>query len=139
VKTAAQAAANWAGSSGRAQSSWQEGVQGYNGDWAGATTRQQAVMLSNVTHAVTSGKWANGVNAVGTAGWKSKTVSKAANFGVGFSAGAPAQAVAIGKIMNALGSIVPSLPPRGTFEQNKIRSTSLMDQLHALNGSLGAK
>jgi hypothetical protein len=139
VKTAAQAAANWAGSAGRAQTQWQEGVQGYNGDCAGATTRQQAVMLANVTQAVTSGKWANGVNAVGTAGWKSKTTAKGANFGVGFQAGAQAQSVAIGKIMNALGSIVPSLPPRGTFEQNKIRSTSLMDQLHALNGSLGAK
>jgi hypothetical protein len=96
-------------------------------------------MTTNWTQAVSSGKWAHGVNAVGTAGWKSKTVSKAANFGVGFQAGEQAQSVAIGKIMQALNSIVPSLPPRGTFEQNKIRSTSLMDQLHALNGSLGAK
>jgi hypothetical protein len=139
MKTAAQAAANWVASAGRAQTQWSEGVQAYTGDWAGATTSQQAVMLTNVTQAVTSGKWARGVQAVGTAGWKSKTVAKGANFGVGFQAGAPAQNASITKIMNALQSIVPSLPPRGTFEQNKIRSTSLMDQLHALNGSLGAK
>ena len=135
MKTAAQAAANWIASAGRAQADWQTGVEGYNGDWAGATTRQQAVMTTNWTQAVTSGKWARGVQDVGTSGWKSKTVSKAANFGVGFTAGAANQAAASNKIMSALGNI----PPRGTYEQNKNRSTSLMDQLHALNGSLGAK
>lgn len=139
MKTAQQAAANWAASAGRAQTEWQSGVEGYTGDWAGATVAQQGAMLTNLTQSVTTGKWARGVNAVGTAGWKSKTVSKAANFGVGFQAGAQAQAASAQKIMAALSSIVPSLPPRGTFEQNKIRSTSLMDQLHALNGSLGAK
>jgi len=139
MKTAQQAAANWAASAGRAQTQWQTGVESYNGDWAGATTSQQSVMLQNVTQAVQSGKWARGVQAVGTQGWKSRTVSKAANFGVGFQAGASNQAASAAKIMQALQSIVPSLPPRGTFEQNKIRSTSLMDQLHALNGSLGAK
>lgn len=96
-------------------------------------------MLTNLTQSVTSGKWRRGVEATTTQGWKNKTISKAANFGVGFQAGAPNQAAASTKIMNALASIVPSLPPRGTFEQNKIRSTSLMDQLHALNGQLGAK
>ena len=139
MKTAQQAATNWAASAGRAQTQWQQGVEGYNGDWAGATVSQQGAMLTNLTQAVNSGKWSRGVQAVGTAGWKSKTVSKAANFGVGFTAGAQAQAASAAKIMNALQSIVPSLPPRGTFEQNKIRSTSLMDQLHALNGQLGAK
>ena len=139
MKTAQQAAANWAASAGRAQTQWQAGVESYNGDWAGATTSQQSVMLTNLQHAVTSGKWARGVQAVGTNGWKARTTAKAANFGVGFQAGASNQAASAAKIMNALQSIVPSLPPRGTFEQNKIRSTSLMDQLHALNGSLGAK
>jgi hypothetical protein len=139
VKSAQQAAANWAASAGRAQTQWQTGVEGYNGDWAGATTSQQSAMTTNWTQSVSSGKWARGVQAVGTAGWKSRTVSKAANFGVGFQAGAANQAAASQKIMSALQSIVPSLPPRGTFEQNKIRSTSLMDQLHALNGQLGAK
>lgn len=139
MKSAQQAAQNWAASAGRAQTDWQQGVENYTGDWAGATVRQQSVMLSNLTQAVTSGKWANGVNAVGTGGWKTKTVAKAANFGVGFTAGAANQAAAAQKIMSALSNIVPNLPPRGTFEQNKARSTSLMDQLHALNGQLGAK
>ena len=42
------------------------------------------------------------------------------------------------KILSAEGNIVPSLPARGTYEQNKVRATTLMDALHALKGTLGA-
>ena len=66
MKTAQQAAANWIGSAGRAQTEWSAGVQAYSGDWAGATTRQQSVLLQNVTQAISNGTWAAGVNRVGT-------------------------------------------------------------------------
>ena len=138
MKTAAQAAANWIGSAGRAQTDWQQGVQNYSGDWAGATTRQQAVLLTNVTNAISNGSWANGVNRVGTAGWKSRTVDKATNYATGFQAGAQRQASAIAKIIQAEVNIVGALPPRGTYDQNKLRATAVMDGLHALKGSLGA-
>jgi hypothetical protein len=138
VKTAAQAAANWTGSQGRATTAYQQGVQGYNGDWSGATTSQQAALLANLTQSITSGRWAQGVNRIGTAGWKAATQAKEANYGTGFSAGAAKQAASIQKIMTALQNIVPNLPPRGTYDQNKIRATTLMDGLHALKGTLGA-
>jgi hypothetical protein len=139
VKTAAQAAANWQASAGRASADWQAGIQSYSGDWAGATTRQQNALLTNVNEAITSGRWAAGVNAVGTNGWKSATERKASNYSTGFQAGAARQAAAAQKILSALQTIVPNLPPRGTFEQNKIRSTTLMDALHAQRGQLGAR
>lgn len=138
VKTAQQAAANWAASAGRASADWSAGVQAYSGDWAGATTRQQSVMQQNLNTAINSGAWANGVNRVGTAGWKQRTIDKAPNFQQGFQAGAARQAAAAQKIMSALNNIVPNLPARGTYEQNKIRSTTLMDALHAQRGQLGA-
>lgn len=138
MKTAAQAAANWTGSSGRAQAAYTAGVNGYTGDWAGKTTGQQAVLLQNVTQAISSGRWAAGVNKVGTAGWKAATVAREGNYGTGFTAGAAKQAAAIGKIIAALQNIVPALPARGTYEQNKVRATTLMDGLHALKGTLGA-
>lgn len=138
MKTAQQAAANWINSAGRAATDWQTGVQGYTGDWAGKTTSQQGVLLSNVTQAITNGSWANGVNRVGTGGWKAATVAKAANFSTGFTAGASRQASAIAKIISAEASIVSSLPPRGDYNQNKTRATAVMDALHALKGTLGA-
>jgi hypothetical protein len=139
VKTTQQAAANWVAAQGRAVVAYEQGVQGYSGDWAGATTSQQQTMLNNVTQAITSGRWAAGVQAVGTAGWKAKTVAKSNNYSGGYSTGAADQAIAIGKIINALSAIVPSLPPRGDFNANKLRSTTLMDALHAQRGQLGAK
>lgn len=138
MKTAQQAAQNWQQSAGRAATAFQQGIEGYNGDWAGATVGQEAALLTGVQEAITSGRWRAGVQRTGTAGWKSKTVAKIGNYSTGFSAGAQDQASAIGKIMGALGNIVPNLPPRGTYEQNKARATALMDALHALRGQLGA-
>jgi hypothetical protein len=138
VKTAQQAAANWINSAGRAQTDWLAGVQNYSGDWAGATVRQQSVLLQNVTTAITNGTWAAGVQNVGTAGWKADTLAKQGNFGTGFQAGAQKQATAIAKIIQAEQNIVGALPPRGTYDQNKLRATAVMDGLHALKGTLGA-
>jgi hypothetical protein len=137
VKTAQQAQANWTGSAGRAATDWAAGIQSYNGDWAAATVRQQAVMQTNWNASLAT--WASKVTAVGTAGWKSATERKAPNYAQGFQAGAGNYAIASGKIITALNSIVPSLPARGTYEQNKQRSLALMDALHGLRGQLGAK
>jgi len=139
MKTAQQAAANWQASQGRAATAYQEGVQAFTGDWAGATVAQESAMLTGVTQAVTSGRWRSGVQAVGTGGWKAATVAKISNYSTGFSAGASAQAASAQKIMSALANIVPNLPARGTYEQNKIRATTLMDALHAQRGQLGAR
>lgn len=138
MKTAQQAAAEWTGSAGKAQANYQQGVEGYNGDWAGATTRQQAAMTTAWNASVANGSWAAGVNRTGTNGWKSATVARIANYGVGFQAGAAKFTTAIGKIITAEQNIVNSLPPRGDYNANKARANAFMDQLHALKGTLGA-
>lgn len=139
MKTAQQAQQNWTGSAGRAATDWSAGVSAYSGDWAAATTRQQNVMQANLNAAIADGSWANGVNKIGTSGWKAATVAKASNYSTGFQAGAANYAASSAKILNALASIVPNLPARGTYEQNKIRATTLMDALHAQRGQLGAR
>jgi hypothetical protein len=138
VKTAQQAASAWEQSSGRAAQNYSEGINNFSGDWAGRTTGQQSTMLQNLTQAVNSGRWAQGVQRVGTQGWKSRTQAKISNYSTGFTAGASRQASAIAKILAAEGNIVGSLPPRGTYEQNKARATAVMDGLHSLKGQLGA-
>lgn len=137
MKTAQQAAANWVNSAGRAATDWQAGVNGYNGDWGAATTSQGQAYITGVQQAYSSGRWAAGVQRAAST-WKQDTIAKAANYSTGFQAGAQKQAAAAQKIMNALQGIVPSLPPRGDYAQNKLRSTTLMDDLHALKGQLGA-
>ena len=136
MKTAAQAAQNWTNSSGRAQAAYQTGVEQYSGDWAGATTAQEAALLTNVTQAITNGSWRNGVQRAGTSGWKSATVAKVGNYGTGFAAGSQKFTSAIGKIVSAEQSIVPALPARGSFEQNVQRSVAFQTAMHQLKGQL---
>jgi hypothetical protein len=138
VKTPQQAAEAWVSSAGRAGTNWNTGVQNYNGDWAGSTVAQQNAMQTNWQNAVSSGRWAQGVQNTGTGGWKQATVSKASNYTTGFQAGASKQAAAIAKILQAEANIVNSLPPRGTFDQNVQRSVAVQTALHALKGQLGA-
>jgi hypothetical protein len=138
VKTAAQAASNWTGSQARATTAYNAGVQAFSGDWAAATTRQQAVMVANWSQAVNSGIWANGVTRTGTQGWKSATEAKAGNYTTGFSAGGQNFSSAIAKVINALQSGVASLPPRGDINQNLQRANALALYMHGLKGQLGA-
>lgn len=137
VKTAQQAAQNWQNSAGRAATDWQQGVQNYNGDWGAATTAGGNAYITNVQAAFSSGRWAAGVSRAAST-WKQDTIAKAPNYSQGFQAGAAKQAASAQKIMAALQGIVPSLPQRGSYEQNKARATALMDDLHALKGQLGA-
>lgn len=138
MKSAQQAQQAYRDSAGRAQTNWAAGIAGFNGDWAGRTTAQQAVMRQNLTQAIDSGRWAQGVQNRGTGGWKSATQAKQANYGVGLNAGASKFDTAIAKILNAEANIVQSLPPRGDVNQNINRAVSVMQQLHALRGQLGA-
>ena len=138
MKTPAQANSRWKNNTAAATQTWQDGVQGYSGDWAGATVSQGPAYLSGVQQAYSAGLWQQGVQKVGTQGWKSRTVAKAANFSVGVNAAGERQLSAITKILNAEATIVGGLSPRGDFAANKARMNSVVDQLHALKGQLGA-
>jgi hypothetical protein len=139
VKTAQQAAANWSGSSARAVTAYNEGVQATTKDQAALAVAAEARLLQNFTTAVQQGLWRQGVLAGGTQYWKSQTLAKAANYTTGFTAGGANYTAAIGKIMQAIGTGVSQLPPRGDINQNLQRSASLALYLHSLKGQLGAR
>ena len=138
MKTAQQAADAWKASAGTAAAAWTAGINNYNGDWAGATVNAYQNWVSGLADAQANGRWQRGITNAGTGGWKSASQNKAANYTTGFTAGGAEYTQAIGKVMNALANIVPNLPARGTFEQNKLRATTLMDALHAQKGQLSA-
>lgn len=138
MKTAQQALQNWQNSAGQAATNWQAGINGYTGDWAGTTVNAYQNWVAGLANAQANGNWQRGIQAAGTAGWKSAAQAKASNYSTGFQAGSGEYQQAIQKVMGALGTIVPSLPPRGTYDQNKLRATALMDALHALKGQLSA-
>jgi hypothetical protein len=139
LKTAQQAQANWTASAGRAQTAFAEGVQSTQKDQAGLAVAAQARLVANFNDAVNSGRWAQGVQRGGTAYWKQQTQAKAANYGVGFSAGATAFGNAIGKIIAAEQNIVAGLPARGDVNQNLDRARAFGLAMHSLKGQLGGR
>ena len=139
MKSAAQAAQNWSGSSARAQSAFVAGVQATTKDQAALAVAAQARLVSGFNDAVNSGRWARGVQRGGTGYWKSQTEAKAANYGVGFAAGANAFQAAITKIIQAEQSIVSSLPQRGDINANLQRANAFALGMHQLKGTLGAR
>ena len=138
MKTPQQAAQAWTNSAGAAAANFQQGVEGFQGDWAGATTSQGAAYINGVQQAYSSGRWAAGVNRTGTNGWKSQTVAKLANYSVGFNAGASRFQSAIAKVISAEQNIVAGLPPRGSLQQNLARANAFATQMNALKGTLSA-
>ena len=138
MKTAAQAAQNWSNSAGRAATAFVQGVQSTTKDQAALAVAQQATLLANFNAAVTSGRWAAGVQRRGTQYWKQQTEAKSANYSQGFTAGTQNFTSAIGKIIAAEQNLVQSLPPRGDINQNLQRANAFALGLHSLKGQLGA-
>jgi hypothetical protein len=138
VKSAAQAASNWSGSAGRAQADYVAGVQGTTKDQAALAVAAGARYIAGVTDAYASGRWAAGIQRGGTPYWKSQSEKKAANYGVGYSAGAANYQAAANKVMAAIAQGVANLPPRGDINMNLQRSASLATYLHGLKGQLKA-
>ena len=138
MKTAQQAFQNWQASAGTAATNWTAGINAYTGDWAGTTVNAYQNWVTGLANAQAQGLWQRGIQTAGTSGWKSAAQSKAANYSTGFTAGATEYQQAIQKVIQAEQNIVSGLPPRGTFDQNKLRATAFMDAMHALKGQLSA-
>lgn len=119
-------AAKWAQKYGASSEAYKAGIAKVQDNPAQAAIAAQDRMVAGFNDAVSSGRWAAGLNKVSLQSWKQAATEK----------GAPAIAAAarIGqdKVMRAeqtMGpirdSIVASLPERGTIEQNLERARQM--------------
>lgn len=137
MKNAADAAAKWERNTGAAAADWVKGINSTTVDVMGRAVAQIPAAIAGYTQSLSSGAYAKAVQASGgTQNWKSKSDAKQGNFLTGVTAGADKQASALGKIMQAMGPIVSSLPPRGPAGsgQNYQRSAAVGQALHARKG-----
>jgi hypothetical protein len=95
--------------------------------------QQQTKMLTNLTTAITSGRWANGLNSVTLADWKNVTKSKVAS---SLAAGVDNAKNKHLKFANYLVNTVNgglnaiSQMPRMTIDDNIARATAMMRYMH---------
>src|SRR5436305_1862774 len=89
MPTPQQWADSWSAGVTGAGQKYTQGIQDTTIDVVGRALAKQGEMVAGFTQAVTSGEWARRLGAIGTAGWKSASVAKAANYATGASAGKP--------------------------------------------------
>ena len=122
----------WKDAAGMGQARYVEGVQATTVDVVGRAITAQPKLLTNFNQAVTSGRWAAGLSAKGTAGWKAATVAKAANYATGIAAGAAdfqtAMQVWLPIIQSAAASV--QAMPNATFADSIQRMNAFATALH---------
>lgn len=128
----ARAGQRWVDSASIGQQHYTEGIQASQVDVVARAIAAQPKMLANVTQAITSGRWARGLQNRGTAGWKAAALAKAQNYSVGVQAGKGNYDAAMqtwGPIIDSAAASVHSLP-NATFQDSIARMTSFATQLH---------
>ena len=86
--------------------------------------------LSGIQESVASGKWQSGLRAVSLSDWKEAFVSKISRIPTGARAAEPKMVSFFQDFLPFVERVVASLPPRGSFEQNKARMLQTVDELH---------
>jgi len=89
-------------------------------------------MLANVTQAVSSGRWARGLQRSGKAGWQQATIAKAANWSNGIAQSGDKYAQAIGPVLQIEASLQQQVQqmPNGSLADSINRMTFWATQLH---------
>lgn len=73
-----------------ARKEYEAGVKAPKADPTEAAIEMQDTMLAKLTEAIVNGDWANGLRAVGQAGWQKACIEKGApRYGPGITAGLP--------------------------------------------------
>jgi len=136
-KTLQQTVSNWQTRASSSQTAYTDGIQATTVDVVGNAIAAQSAMVSGFTQAVTSGRWARNLQAVGTAGWKTASVAKAPNYSTGIQAG-------VGKYQTAMSTWLPIIDslaaqakamPGGTTANRIARSQFYLTQLAAAKAS----
>lgn len=87
--------AAWTNSGGTAGTAYVAGIRASTAPIVSAAIANQGAMVSNFNESVSSGRWANNLNAVGDAGIKQAAIDKVQNFQNGFTQGGPAYGAAM--------------------------------------------
>jgi hypothetical protein len=122
----------WRDAASAGQTRYTEGVQATTVDVVGRAIAAQPKLLTNFQQAVSSGFWARRLSDVGTAGWKSKTIAKAANYAVGIAAGVEDYQRAMQTWLPIIQSAAASVQgmPNTSFQDSLNRMTAFATALH---------
>lgn len=122
----------WQQGAAAGQQRYVEGVQNTTKDPTQAAIRAQGALLANFAAAVTSGRWARNLSAVGKSGWQAAVVAKAGNYATGIAAGADNYAGAMQVWLPRIHSAAAAVQqmPSGTLGLNLARANAFATALY---------
>lgn len=123
---------NWTTKSAGAQQAFVDGVNNTTVDPTQRAIANQSGLLSGFNNAVNSGYWARRLAAVGKAGWQSKTIAKASNYGTGIAAGKDAYSAAMSTWLPIIDQTAAQAKnmPGGSLGNNLARANYFATQLY---------
>jgi hypothetical protein len=134
AKDPTSVAQDWANKLGAAGPKVQAGVEAVRTAPGAAAARQVNVWQQNTQAAAQ--KYARNVAAVSLSDWQQALVNKGIpRLGSGASAAQPKFAAFLTRLLPYVESAKASLPPRGTFDQNKARMNAMVDKMHQFSKS----
>lgn len=129
MKSAAEAAQKWQQNFGAAGPAWSAGIESVTvapGQLAAAASDRYLMGVQQNVQ-----KFSARVAGVSLAQWKAASTAKGpARLAQGATVGLPKYQAQITRVLQTAQSIVASLPPRGTVEQNIQRSSQFQLQMH---------
>lgn len=134
-KNSQQMAATWAQNYGASGQAMTRGVQNPTRDPTTAAIGQQNTMVANWNAAVTSGRWAAGLQAAGLQGWQQGMINKTIpQLAQRAQVGAAHVQAFLAAWLPAVQSQVQQLPARADYATNKQRMNTLLDWMHSQKG-----
>ncbi|MGH7238949.1 MAG: hypothetical protein ACREHG_02665 [Candidatus Saccharimonadales bacterium] len=128
--TPAQISAKWSQNLASAADTATAGVNALTVSPGALAARQSGVWAANVASA--KAKYQRNVGAVTLDEWRSAYLTKGIpRMSAGATAAQPKMEAFMGSLLTYQKTALASLPPRGTYEQNKARATAWIDKMHA--------
>lgn len=132
-KTPQEALSKWQARVSGAQQYYTAGIQASK-DWAGAATAAAPARDAGLQAAIASGSIDRGINRLGTAGWRAKTMAKGPqNWAAAVAQAGPAYMQGLQRAYTYLDQADQAVSnmPRGTFQENIARMTTYLSTVHA--------
>lgn len=133
--TPQQAGAAWNTGFSAGAANAKKTIDAGNVQWASPTMGAESQIASGIAAAFASGRWRQGVQRTGDAGWRTAMQQKGIpHMAAGSAAGQQHYATFRQQWDPAVMAMMQSLPLRGGYEQNKARATAMIDAMHAQKG-----
>ena len=124
-----QVAADWASRLGASGDKIKRGVAAVTTAPGAAAARQKSVWVANTT--ASADKFARNVGKVSLGDWQNAMSTKGVDrIASGASAAQAKMAAFLTAFLPFIHNAAASLPPRGSYEQNKSRAIAMMDAAH---------